>query len=311
MLPIVLIAAVSGGASQAGASPCTPAGVSGIPTSVAGLSSEQLVVAQTTIGVGQAMGVGQLGEVDAIVAGLTESGLRNLPFGDRDSLGVWQMRPSQGWGTPAQILDVPWAAVEWYQHLKAVAGWQQMDPASAAQQVERSAFPTRYQGNVALSVQIVTGVSGAGATLTVNNCMPSGSVPLGPSGANLPPEVVAGIDAMPPTIVTAIKFALAQVGKPYVWGATGPEAFDCSGLMLASWASAGVSLPRTTYEQVNVGVDVTQGPWLPGDLFFPEAGHVGMYLGSGLWVEAPHTGDVVKVTTSPPVWRARRIVSLG
>jgi cell wall-associated NlpC family hydrolase len=104
-----------------------------------------------------------------------------------------------------------------------------------------------------------------------------------------------------------VAFALAQLGKPYRLGATGPAAFDCSGLVQAAYASADVVLPRTTYSQVAAGVAVaTDDPaaLLPGDLVFimgadPEGGlpgHVGMVVGPGQVIDAPYTGAVVRVT---------------
>jgi hypothetical protein len=75
---------------------------------------------------------------------MQESGLRNLDFGDRDSLGLFQQRPSQGWGTPAQILDPTYAATKFYQKLIAVPGWRQLPLTVAAQRVQVSAYPDAY-----------------------------------------------------------------------------------------------------------------------------------------------------------------------
>ena len=80
----------------------------------------------------------------------------------------------------------------------------------------------------------------------------------------------------------AVAFAYAQLGKPYVWGATGPGSYDCSGLMQAAWASAGVSIPRDTYSQVAGLPSVPLSALQPGDLvFFDGDGHVAMYVGGG------------------------------
>ncbi|WP_059012981.1 C40 family peptidase [Streptomyces specialis] len=95
----------------------------------------------------------------------------------------------------------------------------------------------------------------------------------------------------------AIAFAEAQLGKPYVWGATGPNAFDCSGLTQAAWRAAGLSIPRVTWDQVNFGTPVSRDALLPGDLvfFYADISHVGLYIGDGLMIHAPKPGDVVKV----------------
>ncbi|WP_165988943.1 NlpC/P60 family protein [Streptomyces sp. YIM 98790] len=95
----------------------------------------------------------------------------------------------------------------------------------------------------------------------------------------------------------AIAFAEAQLGKPYVWGATGPNSYDCSGLTQAAWRAAGVELPRVTYDQVNVGTRISRDAMLPGDLvfFYNDISHVGLYIGDGMMIHAPKPGDVVKV----------------
>jgi cell wall-associated NlpC family hydrolase len=105
----------------------------------------------------------------------------------------------------------------------------------------------------------------------------------------------------------AIRFALAQVGKPYKWGATGPNSYDCSGLVYAAFRSAGVSVPRTTYLLANIGSRVSKANLQPGDLVFPDPGHVQIYLGNGKVVESPHTGAFVRVVNMWGFWTARRI----
>ncbi|MEU5596495.1 NlpC/P60 family protein [Streptomyces sp. NPDC020298] len=94
----------------------------------------------------------------------------------------------------------------------------------------------------------------------------------------------------------AIAFARAQIGKPYVWGATGPGSYDCSGLTQAAWKAAGVSLPRTTYDQVNAGTTVSLANAQPGDLvfFYDDVSHVGVYIGNGMMIHAPKPGAYVR-----------------
>ena len=86
-------------------------------------------------------------------------------------------------------------------------------------------------------------------------------------------------------VQAVLDFARDQIGKPYVWGGTGPDGFDCSGLTQAAWAEAGVSLPRTTYDQVNAGTPVSRDQLEPGDLLFfyseSSPSHVGIYSGNG------------------------------
>lgn len=95
----------------------------------------------------------------------------------------------------------------------------------------------------------------------------------------------------------AIAFAHGAIGKPYVWGATGPNAFDCSGLTQAAWKAAGVSLPRTTYTQINAGARIPRSQLAPGDLVFFYSGisHVGLYIGGGQMIHAPRPGAPVRI----------------
>jgi peptidoglycan DL-endopeptidase CwlO len=93
----------------------------------------------------------------------------------------------------------------------------------------------------------------------------------------------------------AVAFAYAQLGKPYVWGATGPGSYDCSGLTMASWAAAGVSIPRTSYSQWAGLPHVPTSQLQPGDiLVFDGVGHVALYVGGGYLIDAPHSGAVVE-----------------
>ncbi|MGV9937934.1 NlpC/P60 family protein [Streptomyces sp. NPDC003401] len=94
----------------------------------------------------------------------------------------------------------------------------------------------------------------------------------------------------------ALAFARAQIGKPYVWGATGPDSYDCSGLTQAAWKAAGVSLPRVTYDQVNAGTTVSLSAAQPGDLvfFYADVTHVGIYIGNGMMIHAPKPGAYVR-----------------
>ncbi|MCX5068457.1 NlpC/P60 family protein [Micromonospora lupini] len=96
---------------------------------------------------------------------------------------------------------------------------------------------------------------------------------------------------------TAVKFACAQIGKPYVWGAEGPNSYDCSGLMLAAWAKAGVSLPHNAAAQSRATKNVSRGDLRPGDLvfYYSDIHHVGMYVGGGWVVHASQAGQPVKM----------------
>jgi len=96
----------------------------------------------------------------------------------------------------------------------------------------------------------------------------------------------------------AVGAAMSELGVPYVWGGSTPSGFDCSGLVAYAYSKMGVSLPHSSYAQWNSGVPVPADQLEPGDLvFFNGLGHVGMYIGNGQYVHAPHTGDVVRVAS--------------
>jgi peptidoglycan DL-endopeptidase CwlO len=98
----------------------------------------------------------------------------------------------------------------------------------------------------------------------------------------------------------AVRYALAQVGKPYVFGSAGPSTFDCSGLTMASWHQGGVSLPHSALQQYNYGHHVSYDQLQPGDLmfFYEPIGHVTIYIGNGMMVSAPEPGEDVQVVST-------------
>ncbi|MFG3363554.1 C40 family peptidase [Streptomyces sp. NPDC048156] len=315
--------------------------------SVSGLDDpeEQIPNAKTIQATGVAMKVPARGQLVALATALQESGLRNLDYGDRDSLGLFQQRPSQGWGTAAQVRDPVHASTKFYEGLLKVSGWQSMTITQAAQAVQKSGLPDAYakweplattlqnaiakspdqhgssgtasdkgskgdQANASTATGCDTGGDGASFGL-----IPAGSVP---EGYQIPASA-------PKSMRTAIRWGLGQLGTPYQWGGTcsaphGQDPMgrcDCSSLLQASYKVGGISLSRTTYTQVKEGKAVSIDTLKPGDLLFtrgtakaPE--HVGMFIGQGLVLQAPKTGDVVKISTLAD-WRAdivaaRRVV---
>jgi peptidoglycan DL-endopeptidase CwlO len=109
------------------------------------------------------------------------------------------------------------------------------------------------------------------------------------------------LPALVPQIAAGIALVTAQMGKPYLWGGTGPDSFDCSGLMQWSWNQLGLNLPRVAADQQAWAIPVPISQVLPGDLVFfgSPAHHVGLYIGNGMMVDAPHTGAFVETA---PVW---------
>jgi len=133
-----------------------------------------------------------------------------------------------------------------------------------------------------------------------------GTVPTGNGLASTHPAVALRYDSLTPGDVAAHQ-ALSQLGKPYVWGATGPAAYDCSGLTSSSWRTAGVTIPRVANDQYTFGTRVALDQLRPGDLLFwgtdqsddRSIDHVGMYIGGGWAVNAGGTGTGVNIRNVP------------
>ncbi|MEU6364707.1 NlpC/P60 family protein [Streptomyces sp. NPDC046931] len=133
----------------------------------------------------------------------------------------------------------------------------------------------------------LTGAGGAGQASRSAGRGLLGTVPASEATAEAPDGRAAA----------AVAYAYGKLGSPYVWGATGPDAFDCSGLVQAAYHSAGVSLPRTTYAQIGAGRRIPRSALLPGDLVFFYSGvsHVGIYVGHGQMIHAPNPSAPVRL----------------
>ncbi|MFI0961406.1 C40 family peptidase [Streptomyces sp. NPDC021080] len=304
-------------------------GASGEDVHVEGLDlpAEQIPNAQTIVAAGLSLDVPKKGQIIALATAMQESRLRNLNYGDRDSLGLFQQRPSQGWGSAQQIRDPVYASEQFYKHLLKVDGWQQMTVTQAAQAVQKSGLPDAYAQWEKLATALQEAIAktfpgggnnadGKGAdqgkqpSTDTSGCTPGqdgsgfGRIPEGsvPKGYKIPEDTA-------PKAREAIEWAMQQLGTLYQWGgsctnAHGPDPMgrcDCSSLMQQAYAHAGVTLTRTTYTQLNEGKAVSPAQLEPGDLIFsrgtaarPE--HVGMYMGEGLVIEAPRTTKPVRIT---------------
>jgi cell wall-associated NlpC family hydrolase len=116
--------------------------------------------------------------------------------------------------------------------------------------------------------------------------------PLPPSGAGSKPPNVSGKSGL------AVNFAYAQLGKPYVYAAAGPDSYDCSGLTMMAWHAAGVALSHNAAEQWNEVAHISRASLAPGDLvFYDGLGHVAIYIGSNQVIHAPTQGDVVRIAS--------------
>ena len=119
------------------------------------------------------------------------------------------------------------------------------------------------------------------------------TVPVTSATPVAPPTV-----APPPTHGGVVGIAMRYLGTPYVWGGASPSGFDCSGFVMYVYGQMGVSLPHSSYAQYGYGSPVSMSQLQPGDLvFFDGLGHVGIYVGGGSFIHAPHTGDVVKISS--------------
>jgi hypothetical protein len=125
-----------------------------LPGTAVTLTGEQAANAAIIAEVGRARGLSERAVVIALATARQESGLRNLDHGDRDSLGLFQQRPSQGWGTPAQVQDPVYAAGIFYDRLVQVPGWETGRLTEIAQTVQRSGFPEAYQKHEAMAAEL-------------------------------------------------------------------------------------------------------------------------------------------------------------
>ena len=311
-------------------------------------SAEQMTNAQTIVARAVALGLPKRAAVIAMSTGIVETDLTNLDHGDKDSLGLFQQRPSQGWGSPAQILNPRASADAFYDRLVTVPNWQSKPAGVAADLVQSSAHPERYAPQEATAAALVDRFwqgpdippSAAPGTVPNPKAPTSPGAPTSPAAASEPGAAVAPAcpddgesdlpaigpldrSALPPGFTLpadpeqqrAVAFALAQVGKRYVFGAKGPDTFDCSGLMQAAWAAAGVGISAGTLAQIHDGVAVAGlADLAPGDLLFTPGSlgtptnprHVGMFAGHDTVIEA-HSTKTGVIVQPLSVWRAKTV----
>jgi len=126
----------------------------------------------------------------------------------------------------------------------------------------------------------------------------SGGVPV-PDGIGISASTPEGSTVAPPNVHGGVVgIAMRYLGVPYVWGGSTPRGFDCSGFVAYVFAQIGVSLPHSSYAMFGMGTPVSISELQPGDLvFFTGASHMGIYIGGGQFIHAPHTGDVVKISS--------------
>ena len=289
------------------------------------LDAEQLANAATIVQVVQTRGLPPYAATISLAAAYQESKWHNITQAvDHDSLGLFQQRVITY--TAAVAADPVKATNAFLDRLILQPNWQTRPLTDVVADIQRPYEP--YRGLYAqwqplaaqLTAQLWTGAAtttggvpgpgqvqgwaagvpcpGAGGDTSTPGA-PAGPTP-GPAGLTLTGSTAGN---------TAATYAMAQIGDPYVWGAQGPAAFDCSGLTMAAWAAAGVTIPRVTYTQATTGTPVSVQDARTGDLVLipgsdgtaANPGHVGMVAGvdaaGEVWlVEAPRTGLTVRLT---------------
>lgn len=310
LAPLVVVLGIAG--AMTGAASTVPgqcgAGGPGAHIGAVDLAAEQLANAQTIVSTTQQAGLPTYAAVIAVATAMTESTLHNSSTqSDHDSEGLFQQRVSIY--TEAVAINPVAATQAFLTRLVGVPNWQTipLTEAAADVQIPREDLRDRYAQWEALATDLATRYWNGATTTPPPRCTGDGGTGLPLSGGGIPAGFTLPAD---PTLAAVVGYALAQLGKPYVYAAEGPDSFDCSGLTLAAWAQGGIALPRTTYYQVDVGTPVgSLDAMTPGDLIFipgsdgttANPGHVGMYIGAvdgtQYLVNAPQTGDVVKVAT--------------
>ncbi|SOD72934.1 NlpC/P60 family protein [Jatrophihabitans sp. GAS493] len=280
VVPTVLLGggvsqAAAGAAQQAaagGSCTYTPAAAGGAVAAGITLTASQLQIAGAGVAVAKQRNLPVQASIDILAAGMQESHLTNLAGGDRDSVGWLQQRPSQGWGTVAQIVDPVYAAGKFLDHLVLVAHWQELPPAQVIQDVQISSDGSLYAQWVPMATAVAASLLGDPSVAL--SCSVGGGGGAAPGQA---PNAAVG---------RALARGQSALGLPYCFDggtATGPShgvggrgcegqavGFDCSGLALYMWAAAGVYLDHSSASQYTspngVLVPITQVQ--PGDLVF-------------------------------------------
>jgi hypothetical protein len=252
------------------------------PPSSPGWDADQVAIAATILTVGQARGVPAWGWVVAVATAMQESQLRNLPGGDADSIGVFQQRPSQGWGTPAQLASPTYRAGKFYDALLAIPRWQAMPLTQAANKVQRSAFPSRYARWTSAATVLVAQLT---STPSATASAAGGPVGIPTSGCTTGQDVLA----------RAATWLTAWNGGPVPYSmSTDPASFfqgyrrDCSG-----YASMALGLPGPGLNTAGLAAratPITKADLKPGDLLInPAPGGAGHVVIFDHWTDATLT----------------------
>lgn len=301
VLPVGLAVIGGTGSSAASTSAVTMAALAARPCRISGpvkgLTSAQAanaeaVVAAATVTTGADERVAQI----ALMTAVAQSQLENVNNPRGELFGLFQERPGHDWGTAPQLMNPTYATEAFVSRVLAVPKWSSLQPWLVAEDVQRYRVlnSSTYKGEWPKAGRVLSAVMAnadapGGCGQGVGR--PAGSGHGLPSGYVIPPGTL-------PEHARIVRFALAQLGKPYLWGGAGPDAYDCSGLTMAAWATAGVQLVHAASIQQTEGGPVVVADLAPGDLVLVPgtdspgpglAGHVGIYLGDGLVLSAIDT----------------------
>lgn len=258
---------------------------------------EQVKNAQTIIGIGLARKLSLRDIKIALMVAMQESQLRNVAYGDRDSLGLFQQRPSQGWGTAEQIMNPVYSSNKFYEALEKIKSRDSkslFEVAIAVQRPNRAAYAKTFGQWDAPATAFLKGVSTGSVTLPIDVVSPN-----------------QGCTSLLGDVEVAVQAALSQNGKPYRWVVPPTKTFDSAELMQWAYAQAGVTLPVTAAAQLKAGPPVSKpGSGLAkewkavlqrGDLLYwadlsGKVTHVSMYLGNDEMIDARNVGADVAVS---------------
>lgn len=218
------------------------------------MTAERAGNAAIIAGVGWGFGFGDNGVTVALATAIQESGLRNLDYGDRDSVGLFQQRTSQGWGTVEEIMDPRYSAGKFYETLARVDGWESLPVTEAAQKVQRSGFPDAYADHEAEARAWAQALGGTAGTVSCDLSAP------GLTTAN---DFSARVALDFPQDVAAVE-VLGYEGDATVLGIRSADASDLALARLQSWAIATASTTGVEWADLHGSLWKRDGTWVQG-----------------------------------------------
>ncbi len=299
------------------------------------LNKEQTANAATIIKVGQEMSIPPRGWIVAIATAMQESTLRNINYGDRDSLGLFQQRPSMGWGSPKQLTDPEYASKKFYQSLKKVSGWKDMPVTVAAQTVQRSAFPDAYAkwepiANDAVNTLTDGAARSAASKGKSGKCADVGDITAGGWTAPLKAPVTSGfrtpsrpthngvdlgvpkgtnVRAASSGVVVVVKCQASMGGSPYSCDQDGSPSVSGCGWYLDIQHAEGII---TRYCHLKEKPKVSQGEKVKAGQVIGLSGNSGSSSGPHLHFEVHKNNDRSSAgATEPLAWMKDKGVKMG